>query len=95
MTHRDSIPPVSGGAARQHFTAAVELLSHRPVPIRRTFEGSARDISSIASRLSSLLREGTSLGKSLSEIDSAASELMQKCLEVQQLTIKARKDGLK
>ncbi len=94
MSQHDSIPPVIG-SARKHFTAAVDLLSHKPTPLRRTFEGSARDISSLAGRLSALLKEGTSLGKPLADIDTAAAALMQKCLEVQQLTIRARKDGVK
>lgn len=94
MTRQDSIPPVSS-AARKHFAAAVDLLAHRPTPLTRTFEGSARDITSLAGKLSSLLQEGTEYGKSLSEIDRAAAELMKKCLEVQQLTLRARRDGVK
>ncbi len=94
MTRQDSIPPVTG-AARKHFTAAVDLLTHRPTQLTRTFEGSARDISSLATKLSALLKEGTTRGKPLADIDSAAAELMKKCLEVQQLTIGARRDGMK
>lgn len=88
----DSIPPgVSpASAAKRYFTAAVKHLSHKPTPIKRTFLGVATEIEMLSANLVYALKEGAPL----KEIDDLASKMGLKVLEVQGLTLRARKDGV-
>lgn len=88
----DSVPPgVSpANAARRYFTAAVNHLTHRPKPIKRTYEGVATEIEMLCANFVYALKQGAPL----KEIDSLAAQMGSKVLEVQSLTIKARKDGV-
>lgn len=80
-------------AGRYHFKTAVDILEHQPPPIRRAFPSHARDIEGLARRLTDLLREGTLHGAKLADIDRCTTELMDRCIEVQQVTLRARRDG--
>lgn len=93
MNHRrHSVPSVlpPPPAAAQAFSNASHILSETsPLPIRRTFGAKAREIRTLADRLTALMEVGTPL----EEIDRLAREVAMKCLQVQQETLKARADG--
>ncbi len=89
MTKTPSLPPTS---ATTHFRAAAIILRQdHSIPLRRTFPASARDIRDLCQQLIAQLENPASLR----EIDGAARALAAKCLEIQQLTLRARKDGVR
>ena len=95
LSIRDSSPTSLPSAGSYHFKNSVEILRDAPPPVRRTFEGSARDVTALASRLSALLEAGTKNGAPLSQIDACVKQMMRKCLEIERLTLQAMKDGVR
>ena len=89
----DSIPPgVSPAkAANIYFTAASNILSHQPKPLKRTFLATGTELETISANLVHALKTGAKL----SEIDKLATEMGRKILEIQGLTLKARRDGVR
>lgn len=90
---RDSVPPgVSPAkAAKGYFTAAVQHLAHKPTPLKRTFLATGTELEIISANLVHALKTGAPL----TEIDSLAAAMGRKVLEVQGLTLKARRDGVR
>ena len=89
----DSVPPGTSpaNAAKSYFTAASKILSHQPTPLKRTFLATGTELEVISANLVHALKTGAKL----SEIDKMATEMGRKILEIQGLTLKARRDGVR
>lgn len=89
----DSIPPGTSPAraANRYFTAATKILSHQPTPLKRTFLATGTELEVISANLTHALKTGAPLA----EIDKLATEMGRKILEIQGLTLRARRDGVR
>ena len=85
MTKSESSPPPAR-AAVEYFRAAAHAFDPKEATLKRTFSATAREVRMLAERLAELLENPTTLAA----VDAAAIVLGQKCLDVQQQTLKAR-----
>ncbi len=91
MARRSSVPPMTEAQlAQESFAKASDILAivHPPQPNRR-FTTDAAEVRKLASELIELLEQGGEL----QAIDSKATALQMKCLGIQQLTLRARRES--
>ncbi len=91
MTRRNSVPPLTEAKqAQESFAKASDILALKAPPrTARKFSTDAAEVRKLADELVALLDEGGEL----QAIDAKATALQMKCLGIQQLTLRARREA--